>query len=75
MNKWKDDGWRVSTWMWVAAILVAFGFTMYWVAISKTPDMPFTLWLSQATRDDVWAYGFSCIMCGVGAARFMVRTK
>lgn len=71
MNKWKDDGWRVATWMWIAFIFILFGCAIYWSALSKTPDMPFSAWLAQSSRDDVWMFGFGMIATGVAAGRFM----
>lgn len=66
-----DDGWRVATWMWIVLILAAFGYAIYWAAMSKSPDMPFSVWLSQASRDEVWLFGFGVVSVGVAVGRFM----
>jgi len=58
--------------MWIAIIFALFACAIYWAASSRTtPDMPFSVWLAQSSRDDVWLYAMSIVATGVAAGRFM----
>lgn len=71
MDKWKDNGWQVATWMWTVFAFITFGCAIYWSAMGKTTNMPFSAWLAQASRDDVWLFWFGVVAVGVAAGRII----